>query len=193
MNTQTNQQMLKFKLKNIQTKPVIYQGLAVEVPADTNFMWLRQTAKKTVLWASAQKPVWNGAHKLYIPPSDAAPVAELEYADLTVDQVKASLETDESVPTAQDLEKLDVVNNLVKNLRSFARSLEHNVDKAKQNPTPEGIQALLEHVYANDGELDTFYNHAIEEATEYGIVAEQDEDSDEDHEALLKFVNAILK
>ncbi len=185
--------MLKLKLKNIQTKRVIYQGLEVDVPADTNFMWLRQTAKKTVLWASAQKPVWHNYYKHYSLPSDAIFVAELEHTDLTVEQVKDSLETDESLPTAQDLEQLDVVNNLVKNLRSFADSLERNVAKAKQKPTSEDIQALLQHVYADEGELANFYNHAIEEATEYGIVAEQDEDSDEDHEALLKFVNAILK
>lgn len=180
------------KLKDIQTKPVIYQGLEVDVPADTNFMWLRHTTYKTVLWASTTKPVWHNDHKLYIPPSGATPVAELEHADLTVEQVKDSLETDESLPTAQDLEQLNVVKNLVKNLRSFANSLERNVDKASINPSPENIQALLQHVYADEGELDNFYNHAIEEATEYGIVAEQD-DSDEDHEALLKFVNAILK
>lgn len=185
--------MLKLKLKEIQTKPVIYQGLEVEVPVDTNYMWLRHTNNKTVLWASSKKPVWNHEHNLYIPPSDATPVAVLEHTDLTVEQVKDSLETDESLPTAQDLEKLVVVNSLIKNLRSFADSLEHNTAKAKQNPTSENIQALLQHVYADEGELDTFYNHAIEEATEYGIVAEQDEDSDEDHEALLKFVNAILK
>lgn len=182
------------KLKDIQTKPVIYQGLEVDVPADTNFMWLRHTAYKTVLWASAKKPVWHNDHKLYIPSSEATLVAVLEHADLTEEQVIDSLETDESLPTAQDLEKLDVVNNLVKNLYSFANSLERNVAKAKCNPSPKNIQALLQHVYADEGELDTFYDHAIEEATEYGIVVvEQDEDSDEDHEALLKFVNAILK
>ena len=180
------------KLKDIQTKSVIYQGLEVDVPADTNFMWLRQTTKKTVLWASAKKPVWQNEHKHYILPSDAIFVAVLEHADLTVEQVIDSLETDESLPTAQDLEQLDVVNNLVKNLYSFANSLECNVTKASLNPSPENIQALLQHVYADEGELDTFYNHAIEEATKYGIVAEQNEDSDEDHEALLKFVNAIL-
>ena len=184
--------MLKLKLKDIQTKPVIYQGLEVDVPADTNFMWLRHTAYKTVLWASAKKPVWHNDHKLYIPYSDATIVAVLEHADLTVEQVKDSLETDESLPTAQDLEQLGVVKNLVKNLHSFANSLERNVAKASINPSPENIQALLQHVYADEGELDNFYNHAIEEATEYGIVAEQD-DSDEDHEALLKFVNALIK
>ena len=193
MNTQTNQQMLKLKLKDIQTKPVSYQGLEVDVPADTNFMWLRHTDKKTVLWASAKKPVWQSQRQFYIPPSDATLVAVLEHTDLTVEQVKDSLETDESLPTAQDLEQLDVVKNLVKNLRSFANSLERNVAKARLNPSPENIQALLQHVYGDEGELDNFYNHAIEEATEYGIVAEQDEDSDEDHEALLKLVNAILK
>ena len=185
--------MLTLKLKDIQTKRVTYQGLAVDVPADTNFMWLRHTDKKTVLLASPKKPVWQHERKLYIQDSEVTLVAELEYADLTVDQVKASLETDESLPTAQDLEQLDVVNNLIKNLRSFANSLERNVAKATHNPSSDGIQALLEHVYADEGELDTFYNRAIEEATEYGIVAEQDEDSDEDHEALLKFVSAILK
>lgn len=181
------------KLKDIQTKPVIYQGLEVDVPADTNFMWLRQTAKKTVLWASAQKPDWLADYNCYSPPSDATLVAELEHTNLTVEQVKDSLETDESLPTAQDLEQLDVVKNLVKNLHSFASSLERNVTKASFNPSPENIQSLLQHVYADEGELDAFYSRAIEEATEYGIVAEQDEDSDEDHEALLKFVNAILK
>ena len=181
------------KLKDIQTKPVIYQGLEVDVPADTNFMWLRQTTKKTVLWASAQKPEWLADYNCYSPPSDATLVAELEHTNLTVEQVKDSLETDESLPTAQDLEQLDVVNNLIKNLRSFTNSLEHNVTKASINPSPENIQSLLQHVYADEGELDTFYNRAIEEATEYGIVADQDEDSDEDHEALLKLVNAILK
>lgn len=180
------------KLKEIKTKPVIYQGLEVEVPADTNFMWLRHTPKKTVLWASSTKPVWCAEHKRYIPPADAAPVAELEHADLTVEQVKASLETDESVPTEQDLEKLDVVNNLVKNLRSFADSLERNVAKASHNPSPEKIQALLEHVYADDGELDTFYNHAIHEATEYDIVIEHDKEL-EDYSDLLKLINAMFK
>ena len=181
------------KLKEIQTKSVIYQGLEVDVPVDTNFMWLRHTDKKTVLWASAQKPEWLADYNCYSPPSDATLVAELEHTNLTVEQVKDSLETDESLPTAQDLEQLDVVKNLVKNLRSFANSLEHNVDKASLNPSPKNTQALLQHVYADEGELDNFYNHAIEEATEYGIVAEQDEDSDEDHEAFLKFINAILK
>lgn len=180
------------KLKDIQTKPVIYQGLEVDVPADTNFMWLRHTDTKTVLWASAKKPVWHNEHKLYIPSSEATLVAVLEHADLTEEQVIDSLETDESLPTAQDLEQLDVVKNLVKNLYSFANSLERNVTKASINPSPENIQSLLQHVYADEGELDNFYSHAIEEATEYGIVAEQD-DSDEDHEALLKFVNAIFK
>ena len=181
------------KLKNIQTKSVIYQGLEVDVPVDTNFMWLRHNDKKTVLLASAKKPVWHNDHKLYISSPAATLVAVLEHADLTVEQVKDSLETDESLPTDQDLEHLNVVENLVKNLRSFANSLERNVDKASLNPSPENIQALLHHVYADEGELDTFYNHAIEEATEYGIVAEQDEDSDEAYESLLKFVNAIFK
>ena len=185
--------MLKLKLKDIQTKRVIYQGLEVDVPADTNFMWLHHTAYKTVLWASAKKPVWHNDRKLYIPSSGATLVAVLEHADLTAEQVKDSLETDESLPTTQDLEQLAVVKNLVKNLHSFASSLERNVTKASINPSPENIQSLLQHIYADEGELDTFYNHAIEEATEYGIVAEQDEDSDEDHEALLKLVNAILK
>ena len=180
------------KLKDSQTKRVIYQGLEVDVPADTNFMWLRHT-KRTVLWASVKKPVWHSEHQLYIPPSDATLVAVLEHVNLTAEQVKDSLETDESLPTAQDLEKLGVVNKLVENLRSFADSLERNVAIAKQNPTSENLQALLEHVYADGGELDTLYNHAIEDATKYGIVAEYNEDSDEDHEALLKFVNAILK
>ena len=180
------------KLKDIQTKSVIYQGLEVDVPVDTNFMWLRHTDKKTVLWASPKKPVWQDDHKLYIPTAEANQVAVLEHATLTTEQVIDSLETDESLPTAQDLEQLDVVKNLVKNLYSFANSLERNIDKASLNPSPENIQSLLQHVYADEGELDNFYNHAIEEATEYGIVAEQD-DSDEDHEALLKFVNAIFK
>lgn len=181
------------KLKEIQTKPVIYQGLEVDVPADTNYMWLRHTNGKTVLLASAKKPVWHNEHNLYIlPTADVTHVAELEHADLTVEQVKASLETNEDVPAAQDLEKLDVVSNLVKNLHSFADSLERNVAKAKQNPTPENIQALLEHVYADDGELDTFYNHAIHEATEYDILAEDDED-EEDYEALLKLLSSFMK
>ena len=180
------------KLKEIKTKPVIYQGLEVNVPEDTNFMWLRHNKHKTVLWASAKKPSWHQEHNLYIPPSDAYPVAELEHADLTVEQVKASLETDESLPAAQDLEKLDVVNNLVKNLRSFADSLERNVAKATHNPSSDGIQALLEHVYADDGELDTFYNHAIHEASEYGILDVQGEES-EDYADLLKLINAMFK
>ena len=162
--------MLKLKLKDIQTKPVIYQGLEVDVPADTNFMWLRHTSKKTALLASAIKPLWNDALKVYGPTAETNLVAVLEHVDLTVEQVKDSLEADESLPTAQDLEQLDVVKNLVKNLRSFANSLECNVAKASINPSPENIQALLQHVYGDEGELDTFYDHAIQEATEYGIV-----------------------
>lgn len=157
------------KLKQIQTKPVIYQGLAVEVPEDTNFMWLRHTNTKTVLWASSGKPVWNHEHNLYTPPSDATPVAELEHADLTTQQVKDSLETDEDKPTEQDLEQLKVVENLISNLRSFADSLERNVARAGLNQTSDNIQALLEHVYADEGELDTFISHAIAEAVHYGI------------------------
>ena len=181
------------KLKQIKTKQVTYQGLVVDVPVDTNYMWLRHTKHKTVLLASAKKPVWNNEHNLYIlPTADVTHVAELENADLTVEQVKASLETDESLPTAQDLEKLNVVNNLIKNLRSFADSLERNVAKTPHNPSPERIQALLEHVYADDGELDTFYNHAIHEATEQNILAEDDED-EEDYEALLKLLSSFMK
>ena len=180
------------KLKQIKTKPVIYQGLEVNVPEDTNFMWLRHNKHKTVLWASSGKPVWHQERNLYIPPSDATPVAKLEHVDLTVEQVKASLETDEGKTADQDLEKLDVVNNLIKNLRGFADSLEHNVAKAKQNPTSETIQALLEHVYADDGELDTFYNNAIEEATEYDILDVQGEES-EDYEEFVQLIHAMLK
>ena len=181
------------KLKEIQIKPVIYQGLEVDVPADTNFMWLRHNKHKTVLWASSKKPVWHNEHNLYIPPSDATPVAVLEHADLTVEQVKDSLETDESLPTAQDLKQLDVVNNLIKNLRSFANSLERNVAKASHNPSTEGIQSLLQHVYADDGELDSFYNHAVYEAAAYDIVAEDDESSEEEYEDLLKLLSIMLK
>lgn len=182
------------KLKDIQTKPVIYQGLEVDVPADTNFMWLRHTLVKTILLASPCKPVWNDDRKFYTPPADTTTtVAVLEHADLTIEQVKDSLETDESLPTTQELQQLGVVVNLVKNLRRFANSLEHNVTKAKASLTVENIQGLMHHVYADEGELDNFYNHAIEEATKYGIVAEQDEDSDENPEALLKFINTIFE
>ena len=181
------------KLKDIQTKPVIYQGLAVEVPVNTNYMWLRHNKHKTVLLASSKKPVWHNEHNLYIPPSDAYTVAVLEHADLTVEQVKASLETDESLLTAQELEKIDVVNNLIKNLRSFANSLERNVAKATHNPSSDGIQALLKHVYADDGELDTFYNHAIYEAAAYGILEVEDEASEEEYETVLKLLSIMLK
>ena len=179
------------KLKENQTKPVIYQGLEVNVPADTNFMWLQHTGNKLSLMASTNKPVWSVERHFYLIPRDTTKVAELEHTNLTVEQVKDSLETDESLPTAQDLEKLNVVSNLVKNLYSFANSLERNVDKAMRNPTPENIQSLLEHVYADDGELDTFYNHAIQEATEYDILAE-DED-EEDFVDLVKLFNEVFK
>ena len=179
------------KLKENQFKPVIYQGIEVNVPADANFMWLQYTGNKLLLLASTDKPVWCGERQHYKIPRGTSKVAELEHADLTVEQVKDSLETDESVPTAEDLEKLDVVSNLVKNLRSFADSLEHNVAKASHNPSPEGIQALLQHVYADDGELDTFYNHAIQEAEEHDILA-KDKD-EEDYEALLKLLSSFMK
>ena len=181
------------KLKEIQTKPVIYQGLEVDVPADTNFMWLRHNEHKTVLWASPIKPVWHNEHKLYIPSSNATPVAVLEHADLTIEQVKNSLEGEESLPTAQDLEQLDVVKNLVKNLRGFANTLERNVAKAERDSSAESIQSLIQHVYADDGELDSFYNYAVYEATAQGIVVEQDEESEEDFEDLLKIIAAVFK
>ena len=181
------------KLKEIKTKPVIYQGLKVNVPEDTNFMWLRHTTHKTVLWASSKKPVWHNEHSLYIPPSAAAPVAELEHADLTVEQVKASLETDESLPMSQYLEQLGVVNNLIKNLRGFANNLERNVAKAAHNLSSDSIQALLQHVYADDGELDTFYNHAVSEAAEYDIVEVDDEVTENEYETALKLLISMLK
>ena len=93
--------MLKLKLKDIQTKPVIYQGLEVAVPADTNFMWLRHTTYKTVLWASAKKPVWHDDHKLYIPSSDATLVAVLEHARPTGGQAQGACGADERSRTAQ--------------------------------------------------------------------------------------------
>ena len=198
MNTQTNQQMLK--LKEIQTKRVIYQGLEVDVPVDTYFMWLRHTDKKTVLWASVEKPVWNADHKLYIPSSEATLVAVLEHVDLTTEQVKDSLETDESLPTAQDLVQLDAVVNLIKNLRSFANSLERNVNKAKLSRSSENIQALLQHVYAAEGELDTLITNAIDEAEHYGISTDDNhtEDADDgidpdDYAAIIKLLTAVVK
>ena len=192
--------MLKLKHKDIQTKSVIYQGLEVDVPVDTNFMWLRHTAYNTVLWASAKKPVWNADHKLYIPSSEATLVAVLEHADLTVEQVIDSLETDESLPTAQDLEQLGVVVNLIKNLRSFANSLEYNVNKAKLSRSSENIKALLQHVYAAEGELDAFITNAIDEAEHYGISTDdnhtEDDDGDinpDDYAAIIKLLTAIVK
>ena len=179
------------KLKDIQTKRVTYQGLEVDVPADTNFMWLYHTDKKTVLWASANKPVWHNEHQLYIPPSDATLVAELEHADLTAQQVKDSLETDEDKPTEQDLEQLKVVESLISNLRSFADTLERNVAKVGLNQTSDNIQALLQHVYADEGELDTFISHAMGEAEHYGI-STNTEDAD-DYEEIVKLLASILK
>lgn len=189
--------MLKLKLKDIQTKRVTYRGLEVDVPVDTNFMWLRHTPKKTVLIASAQKPAWHAEHNLYIPSGDSNLVAVLEHVDLTAQQVKDSLESDEAKPTEQDLEQLEVVENLISNLRTFADSLERNVAKVALNETSENIQALLHHVYAEEGELDTFINSVIEEAEEYGISTgashtEEDNDTDEEYEALLKFIKSVL-
>ena len=188
------------KLKDIQTKSVIYQGLEVDVPVDTNFMWLRQTAQKTVLLASAKKPVWQDDYKLYTSFAGATLVAVLEHVDLTTEQVKDSLETDESLPTAQDLEQLDVVVNLIKNLRSFANSLECNVNKAKLSRSSESIQALLQHVYAAEGELDTFINSMSDEAEQYGISTDDNhtEDADDgidpdDYAAIIKLLTAVVK
>lgn len=185
------------KLKDIQTKPVIYQGLEVDVPVDTNFMWLHHTPVKTVLLASPKKPIWNEDRKFYIATSGSNLVAVLEHADLTAEQVKDSLEANEDKPTEQDLEQLDVVVNLIKNLRSFANTLERNVNKATLTDTSESIQELLQHVYADEGELDTFITSLILEAEEFGIDTgadyEEDEDTDEDHEALLKFISSIIK
>ena len=192
--------MLKLKLKDIQTKPVIYQGLEVDVPADTNFMWLHQTTNKTELCASVKKPVWQSEYKFYLLPSDTIFVAELEHVDLTTEQVKDSLETDESLPTSQDLEQLDAVVNLIKNLRSFANSLERNVNKVKLNPSNKPIQALIRHVYAAEGELDTFITNAIDEAEHYGISTDvdhtEDDDDDinpDDYADIIKLLAAIFK
>ena len=188
------------KLKALQTKPVIYQGLEVYVPVDTNFMWLRHTPIKTVLLASPKKPIWDSGCKRYIPTSDTTLVAVLEHADLTVEQVIDSLETDESLPTSQDLEQLDVVVNLIKNLRSFANSLEYTVNKAKLSRSSENIQALLQHVYAAEGELDTFITNAFDEAEHYGIsidVNHTDDGDDgidpDDYAAIIKLLNAVVK
>lgn len=185
------------KLKDIQTKPVIYQGLEVNVPVDTNYMWLWQSEDKTELMASPNKPVWYADQGYYLASSQSSRVAVLEHADLTTQQVKDSLETDEVTPTEQDLEQLEVVENLISNLRSFADTLERNVVKVALNDTSENIQALLQHVYAEEGELDTFINSVIEEAEEYGISTganrtEEAEDADEEYEALLKFVKSVL-
>lgn len=186
------------KLKDIQTKRVIYQGLEVNVPADTNFMWLRHTPNKLVLMASPEKPVWSTEHKLYIPTGEANLVAVLEQTLLTEEDVKDSLEADENQPTAQDLEQLDVVVNLIKNLRCFANSLERNVNMAKLNSSSDSIQALLHHVYAADGELDNFIENLIVEAEAHGIGTgadhtEDDEDTETDHQAVLRVLQAILK
>lgn len=168
------------KLKEIQTKPVIYQGLEVAVPVDTNFMWLRHTDKKTVLLASAQKPLWNEDRKFYIPSAVTNLVAVLEHVALTEEQVKDSLEIDEDLPTAKDLEQLDAVVNLINNLRSFSNSLKRNVNKAKLDRSSDSIQALLQHVYAADGELDTFITCLIAEAEEYGISTDVNHTEDDD-------------
>lgn len=188
------------KLKDIQTKPVIYQGLEVVVPVDTNFMWLRHTPNKTVLFASPYKPVWNVEQQNYLTSLQSSRVADLEHADLTVEQVKDSLEADEDQPTAQDLEQLDVVVNLIKNLRLFAISLECNVNKAKLSDSSEGIQALLQHVYAADGELDTFITNAIDEAEQYGISTDDnhtEDDNDDinpdDYADIVKLLAIIVK
>ena len=185
------------KLKDIQTKPVIYQGLEVVVPVDTNFMRLRHTVNKLVLLASPEKPVWSVEQHNYLTPVNSSQVATLEHTNLSVEQLIDSLETAEDLPTEQDLEQLEVVENLISNLRSFANILERNVAKVALNETSENIQALLEHVYAEEGELDTFINSVIEEAEEYGISTganrtEEDEDTDEEYEALLKFVKSVL-
>ena len=180
------------KLKENQTKPVIYQGLAVEVPTDTNYMWLQHTGNKLLLMASANKPEWSVERHSYLTPRGATKVAELENTVLTAEQVKDSLETDESLPTAQYLKKLGVVSNLIKNLRSFANNLECNLAKASHNLSSDSIQALLEHVYADDGELDTFYDHAIQEAADYDIL-DEDKASKDKYEAALKLLSIMLK
>src|SRR5699024_5662311 len=106
--------MLKLKLKDIQTKRVIYQGLEVNVPVDTNFMWLHQSDNQTELFASPHKPVWRSEKRCYLASSGATLVAVLEHVDLNAEQVIDSLEADEDLPSAKDLEQLDVVVNLIK-------------------------------------------------------------------------------
>ena len=182
------------KLKAIETKPVIYQGLAVEVPVNTNFMWLRQSDNKTELLASPNKPEWHDKQQYYLAPLQTSCVAVLEHVELTAQQVKESLEADDSV------QQLDAVVNLIKNLRSFANSLERNVNAAKLNPSNKPIQALIQHVYAAEGELDTFITNAIDEAKQYGISTDVDHTEDDDDDAnpddyanIIKLFAAIIK
>ena len=179
------------KLKEMLTKPVIYQGLEVDVPVDTNYMWLCQSEGNTELMASPNKPVWYADQGYYLASSQSTRVAVLEHADLTAQQVKDSLETDEDKPTEQDLKQLEVVENLINNLRCFADTLERNVAKVGLNQTSDNIQALLQHVYADEGELDTFISHAIGEAEHYGI-STNTEDAD-DYVEIVKLLASILK
>lgn len=164
--------MLNLKLKENQSINVIYQGLKVSVPVGTNFMWLQHTGSRLLLLASPNKPTWSNERQDYLLPRDTSKVAELENTGLTIQQLKDSLEVQESEPSEQDLEQLDVVVNLVHNLRSFASTLERNIAKASDNPSTERIQALLKHVYAQDGELDTFYNKANKEAEDFNIITQ---------------------
>ena len=182
------------KLKEMLTKPVIYQGLEVVVPSSTNFMWLRQSDNKTELLASPNKPEWHNEQQYYLAPLQTSRVAILEHVELTAQQVKESLEADDSV------QQLDVVVNLIKNLRSFANSLERNVNAAKLNSSAEAVQALMNHVYAEEGELDTFITNAIDEAEHYGISTDvdhtEDDDDDinpDDYADIIKLFAAVVK
>ncbi len=183
-------QMLKLTPKP--TKQVIYQSLEVDVPVDTKYMWLVSTDTKTVLLASPNKPTWCTERQRYVPPRNTNEVATFEPTELNVQQVKNSLETEEPYVSKETLEKLEVIENLVNNLRSFADSIERNVSKAKSNLTTEHVESLVNHMYGSNGEVVVFFNNLLKEAEKSDMLKLEEDDAD-DHEAYIKFITEMLK
>lgn len=180
------------KLTPKPTKQVIYQGLEVDVPVDTKYMWLVSTDTKTVLLASPNKPTWCTERQRYVPPCNTNEVATFEPTELNVQQVKNSLETEEPYVSKETLEKLEVIENLVNNLRSFADSIERNVSKAKSNLTTEYVESLVNHMYGSNGEVAVFFNNLLKEAEESDMLKLEEDDAD-DHEVCIKFITEMMK
>ena len=139
------------QLKPVASITIIYQGLEVQVPVDTKYVWIHPAKNgKQFVAASAEEPTWDQRKGRYT--GVAYETVQQVEGPFTLQEIKASLETEdapvqqtESTTGAQLLQQAvtavekgsdKILSETVRLLHGMAKSIEKGVIDAKTKGIP---------------------------------------------------------